>query len=104
MKKSEHKTTMLDVLRFISQPNPITSLRHSAANIGEYFWPDKASHGPSRGGPSSCAVSASYLLGKLRKRKLAEKDFKTGNWSITTEGRKFLEDSKAINHTKGEAK
>ena len=68
MRKSEHKTTMIDVCLLLRQ-GPMT-----AKEIGRRCWPDKAAFGSSNGGPDAASVSASYLLGKLAKRKLVRRN------------------------------
>lgn len=85
MKASQHRVTGLDLLKLLCDGD------QSAENLGATLWPDKIGYGPARGGPGSCAVSASYLLGKLRKRQLVGQDFKRHRWYITDAGRKHLE-------------
>lgn len=89
MKPSSHKTTMLDVLAFlVDGPQP-------AWKIGERFWPDKCRYGPSRGGPDSASVAASYLLGRMARRGWVEHYFDRSKtnyslWQVTDEGHKKL--------------
>lgn len=67
MKSTEHKTTMLDVMRFLLDGPQY------ADDIGAHFWPDKIGYGPARGGPSSCAVAATWLLSRMHHKGLVEK-------------------------------
>jgi len=39
-----------------------------AESLGGDLWPHLDGRGPSRSGPSSCAVAATYMLGRLRAR------------------------------------
>ena len=67
--KSYRPVTMAEVLAQLSASGrPI-----SAAELGGRLWPHLDGRGPARGGPSSCAVAASYALGKLRQRGKAER-------------------------------
>lgn len=87
MKASEHKVTMLDVLTLLAV-GPKT-----AQEIGEECWPDKVGFGSPNGGPSSVAVSASYMLGKLSKRVLVHQSNYRSNyrrWHLTNKGERYL--------------
>lgn len=91
MKRSEYKVTTLDVLRVLADGPQF------AENVGAACWPDKIGFGPSRGGPASVAVSASYMLGRLRKSGLVEQslDRRVSNyarWSLTTKGQEYLQE------------
>lgn len=85
MKKSEHKTSTLEVLQFLLD-GPAR-----AEDIGAHFWPDKVGMGPSRGGPASVAVAASRFLGRLRqKRYVAQEWDGWRKWYLTDGGHEFI--------------
>lgn len=84
MKPTEYKTTMRDVATFLLDGPRL------AHDIGAHFWPDKCGYGPSHGGPSAVAVSASYLLGRMRIRGFVEQSWPDRRWYLTDEGHAFL--------------
>lgn len=92
MKRTEHKTTMRDVLMFLLDGPQY------AEDIGAHFWPDKIGYGSPNGGPSSVAVAASWLLGRMCAKRLVEKQWnrdrqRFGPWEITTQGLQYLRET-----------
>lgn len=62
--KTYQPVTMAQVLaRLRAAVRPV-----HASDLGGELWPHLDGRGPSRGGPSSCAVAATYMLSKLRAR------------------------------------
>ena len=95
MKHTEHKTTFADVLAFLELNGP-----QYAEDIGAHFWPDKIGFGSPNGGPSSVAVAASWMLGRMRVSELVEKQWQKWSgpapWEITNKGREYLRQTKTI--------
>jgi len=92
MKASEHKTTMRDVMLFLLDGPKLAEV------IGEHFWPDKVGFGPPRGGPPSVAVSAAYLLGRMRVRgyvdkRLDQRESNYAKWFLTDRGHQYLRET-----------
>lgn len=89
MKATEHKATFDDCLAYLSLNGP-----SFAEEIGAHLWPDKVGYGPARGGPPSCAVAASWMLGKMRRAGLVEtyqaKRTNYRKWVITVKGEERL--------------
>lgn len=63
-----------------------------AEDVGEELWPHLHGRGSTRGGPSSCYVTAARMLGKLRKQGLVRQWFlgRDHRWQITDAGRDRL--------------
>lgn len=73
--KTYQPVTMAEALEVIRA----AAIPFRAEDLGGRLWPHLDGRGPSRGGPSSCAVAATYMLGKLRRRGEVEQ-LKDGSW------------------------